>query len=114
MRYHPQSPPSIMEYLFLRLIAYAREAGYVSFSMGLAPLAGLEARPLSSAWPKIASMVYQLGGDFYNFQGLRTYKDKFHPRWEPRYMAVPGQEPALGAALMAVVALGNKPAGAES
>ena len=110
MRYHPQSPPSIMEYLFLQLIAYARENGYASFSMGLAPLAGLEARPLSSAWPKIASVIYQLGGDIYNFQGLRAYKDKFKPRWEPRYMAVPGQEQALGAALMAVVALGNKPA----
>lgn len=110
MRYHPQSPPSIMEYLFLRLINHARESGYASFSMGLAPLAGLEARPLSSAWPKIASVIYQLGGDIYNFQGLRAYKDKFKPRWEPRYMAVPGQEQALGAALMAVVALGNKPA----
>jgi phosphatidylglycerol lysyltransferase len=109
MRYHPQSPPSIMEYLFLRLIAYARDCGYASFSMGLAPLAGLQARPLSSAWPKIASVIYQLGGDIYNFQGLRAYKDKFKPRWEPRYMAVPGQEQALGAALMAVVALGNKP-----
>ncbi|MBP2158707.1 MULTISPECIES: phosphatidylglycerol lysyltransferase domain-containing protein [Asticcacaulis] len=109
MRYHPQSPPSIMEYLFLKLIAYARDSGYASFSMGLAPLAGLEARPLSSAWPKIASVIYQLGGDIYNFQGLRAYKDKFKPRWEPRYMAVPGQEQALGAALMAVVALGNKP-----
>lgn len=110
MRYHPQSPPSVMEYLFLRLIAYARDTGYASFSMGLAPLAGLEARPLSSAWPKIASVIYQLGGDIYNFKGLRAYKDKFKPRWEPRYMAVPGQEQALGAALMAVVALGNKPA----
>lgn len=109
MRYHPQSPHGIMEFLFLSLIIHARDLGYASFSMGLAPLAGLEARPLSSAWPKIASMIYQLGGDIYNFQGLRAYKDKFKPRWEPRYMAVPGQEQALGAALMAVVALGNKP-----
>lgn len=108
MRYDPASPASIMEYLFLRLITYAREAGYRHFSLGLAPLAGLEANPLSGAWQKIASVVYQLGGDVYNFQGLRAYKEKFHPQWEPRYFAIKGQETALGAALMAVVALGGK------
>ena len=35
-------------------------------------------------------MFYELGGRFYNFQGLRLYKEKFHPRWEPRYIASPG------------------------
>ena len=27
---------------------------------------------------------------FYNFQGLRAFKEKFHPTWEPRYLAWPG------------------------
>ena len=27
---------------------------------------------------------------FYNFQGLRAYKEKFNPMWEPRYLAYPG------------------------
>ena len=26
----------------------------------------------------------------YNFQGLRAYKEKFHPVWEPHYLAYPG------------------------
>ena len=26
---------------------------------------------------------------FYNFQGLRAYKDKFQPHWEPRYLVYP-------------------------
>ncbi|MBW8734230.1 MAG: bifunctional lysylphosphatidylglycerol flippase/synthetase MprF [Asticcacaulis sp.] len=108
MRYDPASPPSIMEYLFLQLIAWARDNGYAQFSLGLAPLAGLEAKPLSSAWHKIASVIYQLGGEVYNFQGLRAYKEKFRPHWEPRYFAIKGQETALGAALMAVVALGAR------
>lgn len=108
MRYDPASPPSVMEYLFLNLIAYARDNGYGQFSLGLAPLAGLEAKPLSSAWHKIASVIYQLGGEVYNFEGLRAYKEKFRPHWEPRYFAIMGQETALGAALMAVVALGAK------
>jgi phosphatidylglycerol lysyltransferase len=108
MRYDPASPPSIMEYLFLQLIAYSREQGYGHFSLGMAPLAGLEAKPLSRAWYKIASVIYQFGGDFYNFEGLRAYKEKFKPDWQPRYFAVPGQEAALMPALLAVVALGSK------
>ncbi len=108
MRYDPGSPPSLMEYLFLQLIAYAREHGYTHFSLGLAPLAGLQARPLSSVWPKLATMIYQWGSDVYNFEGLRAYKEKFKPQWQPRYFAVPGQETALVQALMAVVALGGR------
>lgn len=111
MRYDPASPPSIMEYLFLQLIAYSREQGYGHFSLGMAPLAGLEAKPLSRAWYKIASVIYQFGGDFYNFEGLRAYKEKFKPDWEPRYFAVPGQEAALMPALLAVVALGSRKPG---
>jgi phosphatidylglycerol lysyltransferase len=34
--------------------------------------------------------VFRHGEDFYNFQGLRQYKDKFGPEWEPRYLASPG------------------------
>ena len=30
------------------------------------------------------------GESLYNFQGLRAYKDKFDPAWEPRYLAYPG------------------------
>ncbi len=108
MRYDPDAPPSVMEYLFLRLIEYSRTHDYEHFSLGLAPLAGLDAKPLSSAWHKIAAVIYQVGGDFYNFEGLRAYKEKFKPQWEPRYFAVPGQEAALVPALMAVVALGGK------
>ena len=108
MRYDPASPPSIMEYLFLHLIDHARGHGYEYFSLGLAPLAGLEAKPLSSVWHKIASVIYQLGGDIYNFEGLRAYKEKFRPDWQPRYFAIRGTETALVPALMAVVALGSK------
>ncbi|MGN6424577.1 MAG: phosphatidylglycerol lysyltransferase domain-containing protein [Asticcacaulis sp.] len=119
MRYDPASPPGVMDYLFLQLIFYARDSGYQHFSLGLAPLAGLQARPLSSAWPKLAALIWEIGGEFYNFEGLRAYKEKFRPDWEPRYFAVPGLETALVPALMAVAALGGKapkiaPSGAQA
>ncbi|MCW1922564.1 phosphatidylglycerol lysyltransferase domain-containing protein [Luteolibacter arcticus] len=34
-------------------------------------------------------MQVQRGGSFHNFQGLRAFKDKFDPEWQPRYIAVP-------------------------
>ncbi len=30
------------------------------------------------------------GGAVYDFQGLRRFKNKFAPHWEPRYLAATG------------------------
>ena len=30
------------------------------------------------------------GEAWYNYQGLRRFKERFHPSWEPRYLAYPG------------------------
>jgi phosphatidylglycerol lysyltransferase len=38
----------------------------------------------------MAAFLARHGEPFYNFQGLRRYKDKFDPVWEPRYLASPG------------------------
>jgi len=108
MRYASDAPASIMEYLFLRLIFHAREAGFEWFSLGVAPLSGLDVRPQSPVWYKIAALIYAYGGDVYNFDGLRAYKEKFKPLWRPVYFAVSGNETALMPALLAVVQLGGK------
>jgi phosphatidylglycerol lysyltransferase len=34
--------------------------------------------------------VFRHGESFYSFRGLREYKDRFDPVWEPRYLASPG------------------------
>ena len=34
--------------------------------------------------------MFTHGEHFYNFQGLRAFKEKFDPIWEPRYLASPG------------------------
>ncbi len=52
--------------------------------------AGLEKRSIAPMWSRLGSMVYRHGEHFYNFQGLRAYKDKYDPVWEPRYLACPG------------------------
>ena len=79
-----------MEYLFIRLLRHFRESGYQSFSLGMAPLSGFGAHPLASRWYRLGRFIWSHGGRFYNFQGLRTFKNKFHPVWEPRYLAASG------------------------
>ncbi len=90
MRFLREAPHGIMDYLFVELILWGKEQGYQWFNMGMAPLAGLESRALSPLWNRVASLVFRHGEHFYNFQGLRHYKDKFDPEWSPQYLACPG------------------------
>lgn len=89
MRYSKDAPNGTMEYLTICLMLWAQEQGYKDFNLGMAPLSGLEYHTLAPLWHKIGSSVFRYGNEFYNFQGLRAYKDKFDPEWTPRYMAVP-------------------------
>jgi phosphatidylglycerol lysyltransferase len=89
MRYTPNAPRSVIEYLFIELLLWAKEQGYERFSLGMAPLAGLETRALAPLWSRAGAFVYRHGEHFYNFQGLRLYKEKFDPVWEARYLASP-------------------------
>ena len=55
-----------------------------------ARVSGLENRALSTIWSRAGALTYRMGENFYNFQGLRQYKEKFDPQWEPVYLASPG------------------------
>jgi phosphatidylglycerol lysyltransferase len=90
MRYSSQAPDNVMEYLFIQLMLHGRAEGFGHFNLGMAPLAGLENRALAPLWNRVGAFVYRFGENFYNFQGLREYKEKFDPVWEPRYLASPG------------------------
>jgi phosphatidylglycerol lysyltransferase len=90
MRYGSGAPKTVMDYLFAQLIVYSKAEGYRWFNLGMAPLAGLEGRQLAPLWAKAGAWLYRHGENFYNYQGLRRYKEKFDPVWEPRYLASPG------------------------
>lgn len=89
MRYRHNAPAGVMEYLFLELMLWGRREGFARFSLGMAPLSGLESRGLAPRWHRLGGVLYRHGEHFYNFQGLRRYKEKFDPVWEPRYLATP-------------------------
>ena len=90
MRFGPDAPRGAMDYLFIELMLWGREQGYRWFNLGMAPLSGLEAHPLAPAWHRVGNFIFRHGEHFYNFEGLRRYKAKFDPRWEPRYLAARG------------------------
>lgn len=90
MRFGPDAPRGAMDYLFIELMRWGRSEGYRWFNLGMAPLSGLENRALAPAWHRVGSFLYRHGEAFYNFEGLRRFKQKFEPAWEPRYLASPG------------------------
>jgi len=89
MRYLPEAPRGVMEYLFIHLMLWGKGEGYRWFNLGMAPLSGLENRALAPLWNRLGAFVFRHGEHFYNLQGLRQYKEKFDPEWEPRYLASP-------------------------
>jgi len=90
MRYEPNAPPNVMTYLFIKLMLWGREEGYRWFDLGVAPLGGMESRAFAPLWNRVGAFVYRQGESFYHFRGLREYKNRFDPVWEPRYLASPG------------------------
>ena len=89
MRFESGAPPGVMDYIFIKLMLWGREQGYRWFNLGMAPLSGFEARALAPLWHRVGSLVFRHGEHFYNFRGLRQYKEKFDPVWEPKYLASP-------------------------
>ncbi|UVF18706.1 bifunctional lysylphosphatidylglycerol flippase/synthetase MprF [Microvirga terrae] len=89
MRYLP-GISGIMDLLFVSLMQEGKARGYRWFNLGMAPLSGLSEHRLAPSWHKVAAFVARNGERFYGFKGLRAYKEKFGPAWEPRYLASPG------------------------
>lgn len=90
MRYAPEAPNVTMDALFVHLLLYGQAEGYRWFNLGAAPLAGLTDHPLASTWNRIGTFIYRRGDEFYNFEGLRAFKQKFDPVWTPQYLACRG------------------------
>lgn len=95
MRHLPDAPKGAMDFLFAHLLLHFKAEGYQRFSLGMAPLSGMSDHALASNWHRFGGLVFEHGEHFYNFQGLRAFKEKFDPVWEPRYLASPGSGPPL-------------------
>lgn len=97
MRFSSNAPRSVMEYLFVECLLWAKGEGFARFDLGMAPLSGLEAHRLAPAMSRIGAFLFEHANAVYGFEGLRAYKDKFHPVWEPLYLAAPTARALPGA-----------------
>lgn len=103
MRFGPDAPYGTMDFLFAELMLWAKAEGYRWFGLGMAPLSGLPDHRLAPLWSRLGRFMFRHGAHFYNFQGLRAYKDKFGPVWTPVYLVCPPR--ALPRVLPEVTAL---------
>ncbi len=99
MRYAEGAPKGVIDFLLIECMLWGRTQGYRWFNLGMAPLSGLEEHPLAPAWHKLGRLLTRYGENFYHFEGLRKFKEKFEPVWRPRYLAAPGGVALAGALL---------------
>lgn len=96
-----------MEFMMIGLILHYKTTTTPASASGWSrsPAFSPDVAPLTQ---RLGSMVFQRGEQLYNFQGLRRFKDKFQPDWEPRYMAVPaGLDPLVALADTAALIAGG-------
>ncbi len=90
MRRRQDAPRTVMSQLFVESMLWAQAQGYGSFSLGMAPLSGLRTDGAAPFWDRVGHFLFSHGEHFYNFQGLRQFKDRFDPQWQTRHVASRG------------------------
>ncbi len=90
MRYRQHSESGLMDFLFVSLFQWGHEQGYKSFNLGLSALSGVGEHSNDPIMERALNFIYQNVNRIYNFRGLHSFKEKFHPLWSPRYLIYPG------------------------
>jgi phosphatidylglycerol lysyltransferase len=90
MRQRSGAPAGAMDFLLANMMLHCRELGYQRFGLGMAPMSGMQEHQLASRWHRFGRLIFRHGERFYNFRGLRSFKDKFDPEWEARYLIAKG------------------------
>lgn len=76
----------MMDGLYLKTMLYMKEQGYKGFNMGMAPLSNVGSHKHAFYRERLAGKIFNSISRMYSFKGLRQYKEKFNPDWQPRYL----------------------------
>ncbi len=92
LRCSNDAPGNANDFLLLGLIEHLRGEGIDRLNLGLCPLAGVDSPDSEETTlvDQALRFVYANGDRFYSFSGLRRFKSKYNPAWEPRYIVYPG------------------------
>jgi phosphatidylglycerol lysyltransferase len=109
MRRRHEIENGTMEFLFVSLFQWAKAQGYHGFNLGLSALSGVGEQVSDPAIERVMHWIYEHVNQFYNFKGLHSFKEKFHPEWSPRYLIYPGAANLVQAWLAVVSANSGEP-----
>lgn len=92
MRHRKDMPNATMDYLFTSLLLQLHDSGCQRFDLGLALLSNVGETPGASAVEHILHQVYANPrfNRLFSFQGLRQFKEKYQPEWQPRFLVYEG------------------------
>ena len=97
MRYEDNVMVGVIDYLLVEAMIWGSAQGFKTFSLGMAPLAGLEDETHSSVMSHLCRLAFKHGDRLYGFKGIRQFKKKFNPTWEAVYLLAPKQRHMPGA-----------------
>ena len=89
IRFGPQAPDGIIDYLHVQLMLWGRHQGYRWFNLGLTPLKNVSGHPLEPLWNTIGHHLYQQSEHFKTIAELRDFVDQFDPHLQSKYLALP-------------------------
>ncbi|WP_165982949.1 bifunctional lysylphosphatidylglycerol flippase/synthetase MprF [Macrococcoides canis] len=75
----------MMDGLYLNTMLSVKEQ-YDNFNMGMAPLSNVGSHKYAFYRERFAGRIFETISHIYSFKGLRNYKEKFNPIWQPRYL----------------------------
>ena len=87
MRCRSGGVDDLMDAVLLRAIERLKEDGVSRFSLGMAPLPEVGSLASSAVTERLMGWFARRADRLYHDRGLRRDKQKFHPLWEPRYLA---------------------------
>lgn len=79
MRHSGAAPGGTMDFLFVELMLWGKAQGYERFSLGLAPLSGIEGRRLAPNWAKVASLLFKPRRALLRLQGPARLQGQVRP-----------------------------------
>ncbi|MEH6305286.1 phosphatidylglycerol lysyltransferase domain-containing protein [Olivibacter sp. CPCC 100613] len=78
------APGGNMDCILITLIQYARQQGFESLNMGLAPFSGIDSP--TDIPQRTIKFAYEKLQQFKHYKGLREFKDKYNPTWHTKYL----------------------------
>lgn len=86
LRTRPDTPPGTADFLLVGAMLHLAREGFREMSLGVAPLAGVAARPASDPWARFAALIHRRGDRGYDVEQVRRAMARFDPEWQPRYL----------------------------